>query len=236
MDILEALEGHDVAIVADPPMLVFDAPDLEVPDAPARQGPDPRRADDGARGDVGRTGWPAPVRGWRPSRGRDDPASKTARSWRSRSAISSGSGNELGHLERGATRRRQPRPGRDEPPRTCPRRSRPGRRPGLPVGRARGRQDTPGQGVRRRARRQRDHHLAELRPDGRVRGPAAALPYRPVPPRQRRGRARRRPDRRAPGRRGHLRRVARAARATRCRSGGSTYGSTAPATSHGPSR
>jgi hypothetical protein len=31
MDILEALEGHDVAIVADPPMLIFDAPDLEVP-------------------------------------------------------------------------------------------------------------------------------------------------------------------------------------------------------------
>lgn len=33
MDILEALEGHDVAIVADPPMLIFDAPDLEVPAA-----------------------------------------------------------------------------------------------------------------------------------------------------------------------------------------------------------
>lgn len=31
IDILEALEGHDVAIVADPPMLIFDAPDLEVP-------------------------------------------------------------------------------------------------------------------------------------------------------------------------------------------------------------
>jgi hypothetical protein len=31
MDILDALEGHDVAIVADPPMLIFDAPDLEIP-------------------------------------------------------------------------------------------------------------------------------------------------------------------------------------------------------------
>ena len=31
MDILEALEGHDVAIVADPPMLIFDAPELEIP-------------------------------------------------------------------------------------------------------------------------------------------------------------------------------------------------------------
>ena len=31
MDILEALEGLDVAIVADPPMLIFDVPDLQIP-------------------------------------------------------------------------------------------------------------------------------------------------------------------------------------------------------------
>jgi hypothetical protein len=31
MDILDALEGHEVAIVVDPPMLIFDAPELEVP-------------------------------------------------------------------------------------------------------------------------------------------------------------------------------------------------------------
>jgi hypothetical protein len=31
MDVLDALEGHEVAIVADPPMLIFDAPELEVP-------------------------------------------------------------------------------------------------------------------------------------------------------------------------------------------------------------
>jgi hypothetical protein len=31
MDILEALEGHDVALVADPPMLVFEEHELEVP-------------------------------------------------------------------------------------------------------------------------------------------------------------------------------------------------------------
>lgn len=31
MDILDALEGHDVAIVADPPMLIFDEPELELP-------------------------------------------------------------------------------------------------------------------------------------------------------------------------------------------------------------
>ena len=31
MDILDALEGHDVALVADPPMLIFDEPELEVP-------------------------------------------------------------------------------------------------------------------------------------------------------------------------------------------------------------
>lgn len=31
MDLLDALEGHDVAIVTDPPMLVFDHPDLELP-------------------------------------------------------------------------------------------------------------------------------------------------------------------------------------------------------------
>jgi hypothetical protein len=30
MDVLDALEGHDVAIVADPPMLIFDAPDLDI--------------------------------------------------------------------------------------------------------------------------------------------------------------------------------------------------------------
>ena len=47
--------------------------------------------------------------------------------------------------------------------------SRPGRRPDLPVGRARGGQDPPGQGLRRRARRDRHDHLAELHPDGRVR-------------------------------------------------------------------
>jgi len=31
MDILEALEGHDVALVADPPMLVFEDPELDIP-------------------------------------------------------------------------------------------------------------------------------------------------------------------------------------------------------------
>jgi hypothetical protein len=31
MDILDALEGHEVAIVADPPMLIFDEPELELP-------------------------------------------------------------------------------------------------------------------------------------------------------------------------------------------------------------
>jgi len=31
MDILDALEGQEVAIVADPPMLIFDLPDLEMP-------------------------------------------------------------------------------------------------------------------------------------------------------------------------------------------------------------
>jgi len=31
MDILDALEGHEVAIVADPPMLIFDAPELDIP-------------------------------------------------------------------------------------------------------------------------------------------------------------------------------------------------------------
>jgi hypothetical protein len=31
MDVLDALEGHDVAIVSDPPMLIFDAPELDIP-------------------------------------------------------------------------------------------------------------------------------------------------------------------------------------------------------------
>ena len=55
--------------------------------------------------------------------------------------------------------------------------------------------------------------LADVRADGRVRRPPAAVPPRPVPPRRRRGRARRRAARRAPARRRHARRVGRAARA-----------------------
>ena len=31
MDVLDALEGQDVAIVADPPMLIFDLPEVEMP-------------------------------------------------------------------------------------------------------------------------------------------------------------------------------------------------------------
>lgn len=31
MDVLDALEGHEVAIVADPPMLIFDEPELDIP-------------------------------------------------------------------------------------------------------------------------------------------------------------------------------------------------------------
>jgi hypothetical protein len=31
INILDALEGHEVAIVADPPMLIFDAPELDIP-------------------------------------------------------------------------------------------------------------------------------------------------------------------------------------------------------------
>ena len=46
----------------------------------------------------------------------------------------------------------------------------PTRRPHLPVGRARSGQDAPGQGIRGRPRRHRDDHVAELHPDGRVRG------------------------------------------------------------------
>ena len=76
-----------------------------------------------------------------------------------------------------------------------------GRRPGLPVGRPRRRQDPPGQGVRGRPRGDRHDHLAELRAHGRVRGPAAALPPRPVPAGRRRRRPGRRAHRRAPGRR-----------------------------------
>ena len=57
----------------------------------------------------------------------------------------------------------------------------------------------------------RHDHLAELHPDGRVRGPAAALPPRPVPARRRGRRPGRRPDRRPPGGGRHARRVAGAA-------------------------
>src|SRR5205823_2262740 len=51
--------------------------------------------------------------------------------------------------------------------------------------------------------------LGELRPDGRIRRPIAAVPHRPVPPRDGRRRAGQRPPRRAPGRWSHAHRVAR---------------------------
>ena len=53
-----------------------------------------------------------------------------------------------------------------------------------------------------------DRQLAELHPHGRVRGPPAAVPPRPVPARRRGRGPRRRPARRAPGERRHARRVA----------------------------
>ena len=50
LTVLTALVGHEVAIVADPPMLVFDVPSLHDPDAAGRPGPDPRRFAGGREG------------------------------------------------------------------------------------------------------------------------------------------------------------------------------------------
>ena len=67
--LLEALEGRDVAIVNDPPALVFDEPDLDFTDPPpdlvrVRSGPDA-----GREGTLGRLAGTAPLCGRRPARG-----------------------------------------------------------------------------------------------------------------------------------------------------------------------
>ena len=79
----------------------------------------------------------------------------------------------------------------------------------------------------------RDDHLAELHPDGRVPRPAAAVPHRPVSARRRHRRARRRAHRRPPGGRGHPRRMAGAAGRRAARARVSMSSSTGPATSRG---
>ena len=109
-------------------------------------------------------------------------------------------------------------------------------RPDLPVGRARGGQDPLRQGLRGRPRRDRHDQLAELHPDGRVRGPAAAVPHRPVPARRRRGRAGRRADRRSPGGRRDRSSSGPTGSARAARPTASTCASTAPATSRARSR
>ena len=226
--VLAALAGREVAIVADPPMLVFDRPDLDRPDAAA-----PTSSGSAAATLAGREGrWSRPIgrrrfarrrppRGWaRPARRRDDGRGPARRPRALRLAAAAAAIDARLRL-RSARCLPRPRsnvsssPGsrRDVRASAAPSRRPPGRRPRLPVGRPRGRQDPPRQGVRGRPRRDRHDHLAELHPDGRVRGPPAALPHRPVPARRRRRRARRRPHRRPPGGRRHARRVARAARA-----------------------
>ena len=61
--VLRALAGREVAIVGDPPALVFDAPDLDAAAAAARSRPGPRRRPAGREGTwaglLGRAGSPA---------------------------------------------------------------------------------------------------------------------------------------------------------------------------------
>ena len=179
MDVLHALAGHEVAIVGDPPMLIFDA-EVDVPTPPA----DFVRVRGGALG--GREGtWAgdrraAAVRGRRPPRSGLGPVRRrigdrgAARRPRALRLTAMTAPTTDSRLIVAADPDATSRLGRA----LGARGSR--RRPGLPVGRARRGQDAPRQGVRRRAGRDGHGHLAELHPDGGVPRPAAALPYRPV--------------------------------------------------------
>ena len=93
-------------------------------------------------------------------------------------------------------------------------------RPGdlaVPRRRPRRGQDAAREGVRGGPRGHRHRELADVRADGRVRGPAAAVPPRPVPARRRRRRARGRAARRAPARGRRARSSGRSGWARRCR-------------------
>ena len=74
--VLAALAGHEVAIVTDPPMLVFDLPEPRHPGPAGGPGPDPGRVAGRPRGTVHRGDRPAPVRRRRPARGRAGPAAR----------------------------------------------------------------------------------------------------------------------------------------------------------------
>ena len=214
MDVLEALEGHDVAIVADPPMLIFDVPDVELPVPPTRPRAGPGRAAGRSRGHL--DGLVGPRRfaggvhleaGTRPLRRRLD--------WSpSRSATSNGSDDRDDRPDRRPARRDLPRPGRDDARSAARSGAVAARRAissacGATSGRARHtspRRSAPALGVTDTITSPSFILMAEY--EGRL--PLFHLdPYRLA---ERRGRARRRAHRRAPGDRRHARRVAGAAR------------------------
>ena len=238
---------REVAIVGDPPALVFDEPELDSLPPPAR----PVRVRAGERAGREGAGRLAGLRrfaggtfleaGWVALRRR--PPRRRSR-WPTSSGSSEACAGPLGggrarrpsatrrlatlagrRLDRPRALVRDPATTRALGARASPASPEPGDLICLwgELGR---RQDAVRQGLRRRPRRDRHGQLADVHPHGRVRRPAAAVPRRPVPARRRGRRARRRAPRRAPGERRHAGRVARAAAGARCRPRGSTSGST----------
>ena len=154
----------------------------------------------GREGTLARPARPAPLRRRRPARGRRRALQRRAhagRPDRRPRAVHLGRRPAGLPVPSGGDDRRSRHPPTDRaripPPRPASARALAGvARAGdldLPVGRPRGRQDPPGQGVRRRPRGDRHDRLAELRADGRVRRAACrcststrtAWPTRPTP-------------------------------------------------------
>ena len=193
MAVLAALVGHEVAIVDGPADARLRPPGVDVPTPAAGPRARARRRAGRPRGHVGRAARTAAVRraactsrpgsSGSPTARRSRPARRpravrlTARRPTARRAFR--------YPRSDARRSRHPTPVRRPipPPRpalgSALSRVARGRRPDLPVGRPRGGQDPPRQGLRRGSRRHRHDHLAELRAHGRVRGPPAAVPHRP---------------------------------------------------------
>ncbi len=113
--LLTTLVGREAAIVSDPPMLIFDVPDLGGAHAGAGPRPDPRRGAERPRGPLGRRRRPSAVRRRAWTSRRDGSVSRTAASSPSRSATWSASSD--GH---GPAVRPLPSPGVRHVPRHAP--------------------------------------------------------------------------------------------------------------------
>ena len=241
--LLERIAGREVSLLVDPPALVFEATDDELPASRPRLGPRPIGPQRRRGGPARRSGGPAPLRARRAAGGR------AGRDRRSRAGRGPHRRPRAHRLTRGLgyprldaldlvhrTRRGDDRRRGDPRARRPARGRRAAGRPAVPGRRPRRGQDPVREGLRRRPRDRGHRQLPDVRADDRVRRAAADVPRRPVPARRRRRRARGRPARRAPAGRRRARGVGRAARVRAARARASTSSSTAPATSRAGSR